>query len=297
MRYQGKVDSMTSRTRWLFASAAGLAAILIAFGVGTFTVSIETESPQQRRVFGETPTSPKLSLVAPDFTDPASDCRAERGIPESELCAQWRSAYAAEDSANWAKYSLFVSIIGMFGLFWTLYYTRRALEDTAKATAAGIEANKIAHASSRPYVFPNLIKLFPDDGSLEFPIVNVKFENFGTSIATNLKVGARTLIAPVPLDRSIVENPPYEWQRKFDMPPGGKLEIALPLNSKVAELREEISSRRFAIFVFIYISYMDIIGNNYTYNSWGYSFGDLNGVFNLLDTVPDKGEAEQFPNQ
>lgn len=70
----------------------------------------------------------------------------------SELCAQWKAADAARDSANWALVGAIVAAIGSLGLFSQVYLTRRALGETRSATAAMLESNRIAHDANRGFL-------------------------------------------------------------------------------------------------------------------------------------------------
>lgn len=79
-------------------------------------------------------------------------CEKPEGKDESDLCAQWRAAEAGENSALWTQRSVWVSIIGSIFLLWQISLTRKALADTARATAAMIEQNRIAEAAQRAWI-------------------------------------------------------------------------------------------------------------------------------------------------
>lgn len=77
-------------------------------------------------------------------------CLNPVGQNESDLCAQYRAANAADESARWAKLQFWLSLIGTMGLIGTIILTVRA-------TNAAIQANRISHETAarqlRAYVF------------------------------------------------------------------------------------------------------------------------------------------------
>ena len=62
----------------------------------------------------------------------------------SDLCAQWEAASAARDSANWAFWTLILTIVGTLGLLATLFYTRSAVRIASEATKDADDALVIA---------------------------------------------------------------------------------------------------------------------------------------------------------
>lgn len=71
-------------------------------------------------------------------------CQNPKGEDESDLCAQWRAAKAAEHSAFWTKWGFWIAVVGSSLLLWQIILTRKAVEDTGDATKAMKEANEIA---------------------------------------------------------------------------------------------------------------------------------------------------------
>jgi hypothetical protein len=95
---------------------------------------------------------PAAPVVPPQTFEYRKPCEGPKGKDESDLCAQWRAAKAAENSAFWAKWSFWVGIGGMIGLFWTLYYTREAVKDTGDATKAMLRQNELTERAQRPWI-------------------------------------------------------------------------------------------------------------------------------------------------
>lgn len=138
------------------------------------------------------PTLPRPSGSKPlEYRTP---CKSPKGKDESDLCAQWRAADAAEQSALWAQWGFWVALAGIIGLYWQVVLTRRAVEDTGEATNEMREANRIAAASDRPWL--NIIaELTPDqpvnwvmDNGRGACVITVTFsvEHFGNAPAVNV---------------------------------------------------------------------------------------------------------------
>lgn len=72
-------------------------------------------------------------------------CNQPTGKDESELCAQWRAANAAEDSAFWAKWGFWATGVGMVGLIFTIIQGHVSL-DRAR------DANDIARQAQRAWL-------------------------------------------------------------------------------------------------------------------------------------------------
>jgi hypothetical protein len=95
-------------------------------------------------------------------------CVNPKSETESDLCAQWRAARAAEKAADWTLWGVIASIIGIACLLWQIILTRKAVEDTGHATTAMVEANKIAkwHRTLRCYQFDKKGSLIRRDETL-----------------------------------------------------------------------------------------------------------------------------------
>jgi len=146
---------MAQRSISGLAAAAGGAALLCAFGTGYYLAALnypEEKQHQPYRYAADKPSEidPALSLtVGAKPQKFRSPCDNPKGRDESDFCAQWRAAMAAEDSAFWAKWSFWIGLGGIIGLFWTLYYTRKAVEDTGAATEAMNESNNMMRRQMR----------------------------------------------------------------------------------------------------------------------------------------------------
>lgn len=126
-------------------------------------------------------TEPSPSFTAyPDY-DP-DPCYRAKDHNAADLCAQWRAAEAAEKSADWSRWGVLASVVGISLLLWQIILTRKAVEATGKATKAMQDANEIATDTAkrqlRAYVasanasvnFGELLK--PVSGVVQFLIQN-----------------------------------------------------------------------------------------------------------------------------
>lgn len=148
--YSGVSDSMSGSDRSLLAPAIfGL--IVIGWGAGLMTAS---NADQQRyHSYRYAPDDEAAATAAlsnkakpPEYHQP---CHDPHGKEESDLCAQWRAAYAAENSAYWAKWSFWVGALGIAGLIATIIQGRLGLD---RAMDANSIARDIGEAQTRAYV-------------------------------------------------------------------------------------------------------------------------------------------------
>jgi hypothetical protein len=96
-------------------------------------------------------------LRSPANPRPDPGCQRGQENRQSELCAQWKAADAANMAAWGALVGILVTSFGTLGLFWQITLTRKAVRDTSNATVAMREANAIARQSLRIANQPNLI--------------------------------------------------------------------------------------------------------------------------------------------
>lgn len=187
---------------FVLAGVAGITAICISFGIGVYAGALnypDEERHQPYRYASDKPTEVDPSArrsVGGKPLEYRTPCNNPKGRDESDLCAQWRAAQAAEQSALWAKWSFWVGLGGVIGLFWTLYYTRKAVQSTADATRAMTAANS---AQFRPYV---TFTPDPTDDEEEFSDrtkLQLIIKNFGQVPATSVKVSINEKLAKIPV--------------------------------------------------------------------------------------------------
>lgn len=148
---------MSDSGRVIVAAFAGLAALFWAFalGVGVSVSDTQDERYQPYRYTSEQPAQVDATAAgqsqshAFEYRTPCSD---PEGQGESDLCAQWKSANAADDSAFWTKWGFWIGVIGSSLLLWQIILTRQAVEDTGHATAAMNRQNELVEAAQRPWI-------------------------------------------------------------------------------------------------------------------------------------------------
>lgn len=131
----------------LLGFAALAAALLIAFGLGAYWMGLphpqERYQSYQQSNANEGGALDTVSNVPTPIVE-RTPCQNPKSETESDLCAQWRAAKAAEKSADWTLYGVIASAIGISLLLWQIMLTREAVKDTGDATIAMQQANEIA---------------------------------------------------------------------------------------------------------------------------------------------------------
>jgi hypothetical protein len=231
-----------SRRNWGFIIAAviGLAAIY-GFGLGCYFTGLnhpDKQGYQSYRYATDKPqeVDPALKRPAnPKAFEYRAPCEEPKGKDESDLCAQWRAAEAGENSAFWAEWGFWITILGSGLLLWQIALTREAVQDTGRATEAMREANEIArdtaHRQLRAYLTPKEIvrdrrfNMNNGEGEADYLRVQIIIQNTGQTPAVNLGVGIDCIIAPEGEQVFKMENVPH----------GGSL-VGAGLTTKTAEL-------------------------------------------------------------
>lgn len=120
--------------------------------------------------------------VDPQAFEYREPCNNPKGHDESDLCAQWRAAYAAEASARWAKWGFWIGLLGVIGLLVTIIQGRKALSRARKSNAISRE---IGQAEARAYVHVFKVELKDVVGKFR-PRITVSYKNFGQTPARKL---------------------------------------------------------------------------------------------------------------
>lgn len=146
-----------------YAVAAALGLSPIAFGLGAYLTPSNPVAPdryQSYRYAADKPVEvePATAKAGAIPLEHRTPCQEPKGKDESDLCAQWRAAEAAENSALWAKWGFWIGVIGSTLLLWQIILTRRAVKDTGEATEAMREANNIARDASARQLRPYLVQ-------------------------------------------------------------------------------------------------------------------------------------------
>jgi hypothetical protein len=153
---------------------AGLAVVTVLAGLGAifwigwlgFLLGAMSDHPQEQRYQPYRYAADKPLEIDPTTASGSNaqalqnraPCESPRGREESDLCAQWISAKAADTSAWWTKWSVIVGFVTMIGLLWQIALSRKAVEDTAKANEITREVFEI---ENRPILAFEGIRLEP----------------------------------------------------------------------------------------------------------------------------------------
>ncbi|MEO5774821.1 MAG: hypothetical protein ABIQ32_11990 [Sphingomicrobium sp.] len=185
---------MSGSSRSVGVAFAGLALLFTIFGLGWIS-GYGLNDPQPERYQPYRDAADKPVEIEPALTRPSgtqalqnrTPCEDPKGREESDLCAQWKAANAAEDGARWTKYGFWIGVVGSIFLAWQIILTRQAVEDTGHATEAMRKANAIAENAQRAWVrlgcIPKLVRKTGLNG-LYFR-VDFTAENTGGSAATH----------------------------------------------------------------------------------------------------------------
>jgi hypothetical protein len=204
-------------------------------------------------------------------------CRKGNDDRTSELCAQWKAADAADESAFWARWSVLLALAGTLGLFMTIWYTRKAVrlamdasrdteaalaiaERNANAAAAQVEVTKdTATKQLRAYVGVNAanytFNLNPD-GTAGFG-AGLEVANFGQTPAYRFRHVAMLSLRPYPCDGlSELGSPDGPTHTLF---PSMKtyINMGLPLDSQQTRA---LQSGQLCLFIQAVAEYEDIGG-------------------------------------
>lgn len=196
-------------------------------------------------------------------------CQKPKGKDESDLCAQWRSAEAAENSAFWTKWGFWIATIGSAFLLWQIILTRRAVEDTGKATQAMLDANELADKTAqrqlRPYLSPSRAWFKMDDSGE--PIAEIFIKNYGQTPAINKRGWTHTWVECFPLHNPLPDAPEELEMGSSVIGPGGTSEATQPHGVPLKEhSRTEIEAGRAALYVYGAGTYLDIFGKEHSYS-------------------------------
>lgn len=172
-----------------FVAAGIFGLVVISASAGSyFTLNFGNEAAYPRyfdAVGGHAVTQqPAVANRAPHVP-----CTAMASRDESDLCAQWRAATAAEHGAFWSFAQMVLSGAGLIGLFVTLWFNRRALEIADKSN---LDARKIGQAQVKSYISIGSVKFQITEHGIA--VVTFKLTNAGQSPAVGVKASGKVKI-------------------------------------------------------------------------------------------------------
>jgi len=173
------------------------------------------------------PKSPEISKLDRPCA-PGIDARS------SDLCAQWKAADAASMAALWAMIGTIVAALGTAGLYWQISLTRKAVMDTAAATAAMREANQIARRASISQERAWLVIESIDSSKLRYRFEGARIVIFG-DVAFRLQNTGRSAASDI-WTQSVAGEATNIWNRIDEtaasplynefLPPGGFTDVS-----------------------------------------------------------------------
>lgn len=263
---------------WSAITAVGIIAVVcLGFTIGLWSGA----GNRDHRVSDDTqPFEQRSSLDADTFWQEHAGsaesyqtlCDSPVDRSQADLCQQWRSANAAEQSAKDANWSLILSVIGVLGLLLTIYLSNKATSAATDATRAAIEANKIAALDRRAWVGitglerPEKVTLL-NDGSMRVAI-SLKLHNFGDTPALNIAhiIEFKHVwggYSPVQLMRDFANDARFNFGTETILPHTSHETIRNMVSYGIAALRADVPTNKAtgaSLFVMTGVAY-NIVGD------------------------------------
>jgi hypothetical protein len=199
------------------------------------------------------------------------NCAGQEGSPdkheerrntreELDLVAQRDAADAASHSAWWAKWQFWASALGLIGLGFTFWETRRT-------ASAAINANKLSEDTAkrqlRAYVLVESVVASKDPRSKDGFGAVVTTKNFGMTPAKDLSEWVEITVADLPLTISLPPHKPNNPSRSIVGP--GVSTIQIPTMKKLPDdIESAVLENRAAIYVYGEVQYADAFGERRT---------------------------------
>lgn len=219
--------------------------VLAAFGWLILAALPPSQAAESNKAASKQSDRAELARIAtaieklPKADAPDAGCQPGQDNRSSDLCAQWKAADAALESAIWTKNAFFAGLVGLLIGGFTLYFAGRAAHwaklaavETKRSADAADES--LAHAKSmaaiqlRPYLFVDQIRYIAAD-LLDGPISNqavMTIKNFGSTPAKDIAVQAGCAIADTALHRLGIF-PCREQRVPYFLAPGATFDIAV----------------------------------------------------------------------
>lgn len=186
------------RGDWRWYDAAGCGLIGLCLALGAIGVSLSKQpQPDRYQSYRYAPGDPEAANAALlNKTRPVEyrkPCERPEGHDESDLCAQWKAARAAEAGALWTERGFWVGLIGAVGLAITIILN---MLQTRAAVDALEQSRLVSFAELRPWIkitVENEEVILESNGWIKI-LFTVKFLNNGKTVADNV----RSYVSPIP---------------------------------------------------------------------------------------------------
>ena len=113
--------------------------LIVGFVVALGLAGASLPPPEQQRGAQQTEgrnqtSAPTLPIrVVVENAEEDRGCEDRRDNLSSDLCAQWKAADAAKESATWTRLTFWAGVLGTVFLVWTLWETRQAAQREQRA--------------------------------------------------------------------------------------------------------------------------------------------------------------------
>lgn len=286
----GVFVTITRGYRSIILAIAGLIFIGVGEPSNGRTKAVPLASSEKSLMAATTSTVHHLDKT--DETD--KPCPKDKDNRNSDLCAQWKAADAAADSANASWSQFYLGIGGLAVGFFTLVaagaaavYSKLAASQTQRhADIAENSADNI----ERPYLFPAVrpTEAVPETGHpMRFSII---FQNYGRTPAKIVRIGARGFnLGVVNRDANLEEMKRSAAEVKFPgieavISPGGQTieRESVIIAAPRGENDQHPPPQETAAFVISNYEYADFSGKTW-HGQAVFEYSGFRGYFSLLE--------------
>lgn len=276
---RGDRGERTPLVEYFFPLVGVLLALGVVWGLGYLNGRASNDTQSERyQSYRYAPGDPQAARATladkskpPEYRSP---CQKPEGETESDLCAQWKAARAAEVGALWTKVGSVIGIFSALGIVVALVLT--------------IDSNRIARDTAkrqlRPYigVEPHGINEVEDENCR----VPIDITNRGQTPAHNILVFSRFTISSDPRAFDPAEQGGYgvaaERENTTLGPSENRFVYSYFSDAFAAPYWDKIAAREMAIIHYGYISYSDNFGEthetHYAFYHHGQELSDLTSL-------------------
>lgn len=267
----------TPLVEWVFPFIGIVLALSLALGVGALIGSSPANPPTKEQQQQYTAAKARYAKAgAGTLTDPdtnyaaypdknAYECYYAKQHDSADLCAQWRAAIAAENSARWTFWAFAISFAGtalsgvaLIGLLLSLQQTERSLKEAKDGNDL---ARQTAKRQLRPYIYPSHAGFKLVAGK---PIITMSIKNFGQTPALNKRGWIHTWVECYPLHDPLPEPPTTFRMSSSVVGPGADSEWEQPHGARLNDYSiTEIEAGRAALYVYGIERYTDAFGDDH----------------------------------
>jgi hypothetical protein len=159
-----------------------------------------SQPPKSSNQGGDTDTAANISDAANSIStaliqagksgEKDGGCQDRKDKRDSDLCAQWKAADAADNAANYAFWTLVISTFGTGLLVWTLWETR---DTSHRELRAYLRIEPVGEGVVQP------------DKKISWPFQII---NYGATPATHCVIESSVVVRP----------PDWDWQKQTSLP-------------------------------------------------------------------------------